>query len=275
MSVDYICGSEQAQAALAAYLYGECDAAERAAVEAHLAICTACAQELDSLGATRSALASWRPPDAELGFRIVSDRGTRAASPAVVADDQLATVLRQARWWQKPLPAWAQAAAAIVIFAAGGLLGMRAGTPAAPGPAPARVVATAPAPAAATASTVSQQDLTALEQRLRREMISLRSPAATPAAMPASASISDEQLIQRVRALLAESEQRQQREMSIRLTQVLRDVDMQRRMDLARIEDTFGQMQGLTGAELIQQREAINYLQRFSNLQPVSNRRPQ
>jgi hypothetical protein len=98
-------------------------------------------------------------------------------------------------------------------------------------------------------------------------MNGLRSAApATPVAAPGAPS--DEQVLQRVRALLTESEQRQQREMSIRLAQVLRDVDMQRRMDLARIEDTFGQMQGVTGAELLQQREVINYLRRVSSQRP-------
>lgn len=252
MSVDFVCGSEQAHAALAAYLYGECDIAERAAVEAHLAICDACASELASLGATRSALASWAPPEMELGFRIVSERDVQPA----------ATVLRPARWWQQPLPAWAQAAAAIVIFAAGGLLGMRAGNENATTPAP--MVASAPVENAGTSSPVSAQDLAALEQRLRGEMNALRT--ASPARVAANDS---SQVIERVRALLAESEERQQRETAIRLSQVLRDVDMQRRMDLARIEDTFGQMQGQTGAELLQQREVLNYLQR------VSTRRPQ
>jgi anti-sigma factor RsiW len=260
MNVDFVCGSERAQAALAAYLYRECDAAERAAVEAHLAICDACAAELASLGATRSALASWAPPETELGFRIVSERDVRPT----------ATVLRPTRWWQRPLPAWAQAAAAIVIFAAGGLLGMRAGTTDTAAPAP--VVASAPVESAGTASSVSAQDLAALEQRLRREMNGLRT-AAQPAPVATQAAAVDEQVIQRVRALLAESEQRQEREMSIRLAQVLRDVDTQRRMDLVRIEDTFGQMEGITGAELRQQRQAIDYLRQVSF--PVQRQRPQ
>ena len=248
MSVDFICGSDQAQAALAAYLYGESNAADRAAVEAHLAVCAACAAEFASLDATRLALASWAPPDTELGFRIVSAReDPSTAQPP-------ATVLRPARWWQQPLPAWAQAAAAIVIFAAGGLAGMRAGTTVTP------VVASAPA--AGNVSTVSAGDLAALEQRLRREMTTMR--AASPAPQATQLAASDEQFLQRVRALLVESEERQERQMAIRLSQVLRDVDMQRRMDLARIEDTFGQMEGLTGAELRQQREAINILRQVS-----------
>lgn len=252
MSVEFKCGSEQAHAALAAYLYGECEAAERAAVEAHLAVCAACAAELASLGATRSALASWAPPDATLGFRIVSEQG---AEPATTA-----TVLRPARWWRQPLPAWAQAAAAILIFAAGGLLGMRAGVPStlADPAAAAPPMQTAPA-----VSSVSTQDLAALEQRLRREMTALR-PVAQPAPVAAPAAANNEQVIQRVQALLVESEQRQQREMSLRLTQVLRDMDMQRRLDLARIEDTFGQMEGTTGAELRRQREVINLLRQVS-----------
>ena len=254
MSVDFTCGSEQAQAALAAYLYGESDAAERAAVEAHLAICAACASELASLGATRSALASWAPPETELGFRIVSDRAAHATP---------ATVLRPARWWQRPLPAWAQAAAAIVIFAAGAVLGMRAGT-ADTVVTPAPVVASAPQ-AAPTPSTVSAQDLAALEQRLRREMSALRTAST---AHPGPAGASDEQILGRVRALLEESERRQEQQMAVRLSQVLRDVDVQRRMDLARIEQTFGRMEGLTGAELLQQREAINYLRRVSTQRP-------
>ena len=252
MSVDFTCGSEQAHAALAAYVYGECDPGERAVVAAHLAVCAACASELAALGATRSALASWAPPEAELGFRIVSDR---AAEPTASA-----TVLRPLQWWQRPLPGWAQAAAAVLIFAAGGLLGMRAGTENATTTAP--VVASVPV-AAAPASTVSAGDLAALEQRLRNEMNALRATA-PPAPVATRTTAGDEELIQRVRAILAESEKRQEREMSIRLAQVLRDVDMQRRVDLARIQDTFGQMEGTTGAELLRQREVINRLRQVS-----------
>ena len=253
MSVDFTCGelAEQTEGALVAYLYGECGAAERSVIEAHLAICAACATELASLGATRSALASWTPPETELGFQIVSMRDT--APPA-------SNVLRPARWWQRPMPAWAQAAAAIVIFAVGGLLGMRAGGTESER---ATAVALAPAPAAATPTMASMQDLAALEQRLRREMSQLR--AASAPAQPIQVAASDPQLLQRVRAMLDESERQQQREFELRLSQVLRDVDVQRRVDLARIEQTFGQMEGLTGAEVQDQRKAINYLMRVAH----------
>ena len=55
----------------------------------------------------RAELAPWAPPDAELGFAI-----TRKSEPPS------ATVLRPARWWST-VPAWAQAAAAVLVLAAG------------------------------------------------------------------------------------------------------------------------------------------------------------
>ena len=243
--------------ALAGYLYGEADPAERAVIEAHLAACAACAAELAALGATRSALAAWTPPQTDLGFQIVSARD--ADTPAV----QGASILRPARWWHRPLPAWAQAAAALLIFAAGGALGMRAGD--------VRTVSQPARPAAATqaptaAASVSADDLAALEQRLRREIADMRPT--TAAAQPVNASATDEQLVQRFRTMLAQSEERQQRELALRLTDLVRDFDSQRRVDLALIERTFGQMEGVTGPELRQQREAINYLIRTASQRP-------
>jgi anti-sigma factor RsiW len=244
MSVEYTCGDP---AALAGYLYDECGAAERAAVEAHLAVCPSCAEELAALGATRTALASWTPPDAALGFRITSSHdGTDAAS---------SHVLRPARWWHRPMPAWAQVAAAMLIFAGGAVLGMRTAGPAPVAPATAARAGTA---SAGGASSVSTADLAALEQRLRTEMTALRNAAATTSGRPIPAS--DAAVLQRVQTLLAESEERQQRELAFRLTQVMRDVDSQRRMDLSRIEQTFGQMEGFTRPELADQRQMLNYL---------------
>lgn len=248
MKVEFKCGDP---AALAGYLYDECDAAERAAVEAHLAVCASCAAELGALGATRTALASWRPPDAQLGFRIMRD----ADASNVIHPPQFSSQ----PWWQRPMPAWAQAAAAILIFAAGTGLGVRTASHAPP-TADARVQ---PSPAA---STISAQDLAALEQRLRSEMQALR---ASGAAQPVRATADDaavkeaavrDAVMERVARLVAESEERQERELALRLTQVLRDVDSQRRMDLSRIERTFGQMEGLTRPELADQRQMINYL---------------
>ena len=60
-----------------------------------------------ALGDARSELGLWVPPEVELDFTIVK----KSELPS-------ATVLRPARWWST-VPAWAQAAAAILVFAAG------------------------------------------------------------------------------------------------------------------------------------------------------------
>ena len=244
MSDTFQCGDTTA---LVGFLYDECEPAERRAIDAHVAVCPACAAELAALGSTRLQIAAWTPPEATLGFRIVSE-----APPS--------NVLRPARWWQQSLPAWAQAAAATLIFAAGLWLGIARGS----APVDDGVATVASAPAAATTSTsVSAVDLAALEGRLRTEMAQLRT--ATPqtaAGVPQTAS--DAQLLARVRALIEESEQRQQRELALRTAQVVRDFDIQRQVDLAQIQRTFGQMQGQTGAEVRDQREMLNYLMRVS-----------
>ena len=63
MSDIFQCGDNPA---LVGYIYGECEPAERRAIEQHLRVCPACAAEIDALGVTRTQLAAWRPPDAQL-----------------------------------------------------------------------------------------------------------------------------------------------------------------------------------------------------------------
>ena len=235
MSETFTCGDH---GALVSYLYDECAPAERRAISAHVAICGACAEELTALGATREQLAMWTPPDAQLGFRIVSD-----APPA--------TVLRPPQWWRKPMPAWAQAAAAAVIFATGLTLGITRGA----APAPAATVATS----TNTTNSVTRADLVALEQRLHAEMTQAR-----PVSAPITAAPADARILEQVRAMLDDSEQRQRRELALRTTEVVRDFDAQRTDDMARIERTLGQMDGTTGVEVAQQRQVLNYLMRVS-----------
>jgi Putative zinc-finger len=247
MSQTFECGDH---AALVSYLYDECEPRERDAIEAHLTHCAACAAEIDALGATRLQLAAWTPPESDLGFRIVSEPRANV-------------VLRPKQWWQQPLPAWAQAAAAMLIFGAGLTLGIaRGGDEVTPPQAPA--VAEAPASnvmaAAVPAATpvVSPDDLSALEARLRTEMSQLRTAAA-----PAGAS-DEGQLLARVRVLIDESEQRQRRELALRTAEVLRDVDAQRQSDFVRVQRAFGQFEGQTGAEFQRQRQDLNNLIRVS-----------
>ncbi len=140
---------------LVTYLYDECDQAERESIAAHMALCASCAEEVQGLRDARVHLAAWSPPALPLGFQLTR---TEAEAPA--------EVLRPPAWWSRPLPAWAQAAAAVVIFAAGMSAGAfrssDTGERAAGATEPPAAVVAAPATVG-----VSQQDLDGLETRLR------------------------------------------------------------------------------------------------------------
>ena len=254
MSHTFQCGDNSA---LVAYMYDECEPGERDAIASHVALCVACAAEVAALESTRVHLTAWVPPETDLGFVITRPQAVQVSE----------RVQPRAAWFARPMPAWAQVAAAVVIFGAGLSLGVVRGvgtTPAAPGAA----VTTASGPAGAA---VSASDLTALEQRLRREIAQARTAtASTTAAAPASGSqpapppASESQVLARVRTLIEESEQRQQRELALRTADIMRDFDSQRGADLAQIERNFGQMEGVTSAEVSEQRQLLNYLMRVS-----------
>ena len=252
MSQIFECGDNTA---LVTYLYDECEPDERRAIETHLAICLACAAEVATLSSTSLQLAAWTPPTLDVNFRVV-------------AEQRAPTVLRPVRWWQQPMPAWAQVAAAVVMFGAGLTLGVAGGvtTGRATEPAPA-VGASVQSAAAPPASLASRNDLELLAQRLRAEMSEMRavpvSASASPSPSPSVAG-SDTELLSRVRALIEESEQRQRRELALRTAEVVRDVDVQRQTDFTRIQRVFGQFEGTAGAEIQQQRQDLNNLIRVS-----------
>jgi anti-sigma factor RsiW len=251
MSTPFSCDDKPT---LIAYVYGEVDAAVRAEVDAHLAACAPCAAEVTALGDVRSGLGLWVPPDVELDFTIVR----KSQLPA-------APVLRPARWWST-VPAWAQAAAAVLVLAAGaGLANLQVRS----GPdgfsvstgwlAPAL---SAPFDGAAIERRVEgrvEQALVALEQQLRSEMQQARAPQAVPAAAPVPV---DDATIRRVQQLLAASEQRQERELALRLTQFTRDMNLQRRADLQRITQSFGQFD----EQIFRQRQMLNNVIRVSGV---------
>jgi hypothetical protein len=157
-----------------------------------------------------------------------------------------------------------QAVAASMVFAAGMAIGAsRGAAPAAGG------VAGAGQPAlvqAAKADSVSHGELADLEQRLRAELARL-TPASTAAPVQTAARTDDDALLKRVRSLLTESEERQRGELALRTAQVLRDIEIQRKVDLATVQQNIGQIQGTTGAELRQQRELYNMLMNRAGLQ--------
>lgn len=248
MSTTFTCDDKPT---LTAYLYGEVDAATRDLVDAHLTTCQACAAEVTALGGVRAELGLWIPPDAELGFTI-----TRKS------DAHSAQVLRPARWWST-VPMWAQAAAAVLVLAAGAAIAniqVRSGpdgftvstgwmaVPAAP-------ALSEPVDGEAVDRRV-ERALVNLEQQMRDEIRSAREQNAVRLAAPST----DEATMRRVRQLIAASEERQQRELALRLTQFNADMNMQRRADLMRITNSFGQF----GDQMMQQRQMLNNVMRVS-----------
>ena len=238
------------KATLIAYLYGEVDAAMRASIAAHLESCARCAVEVTALGDVRAELALWAPPDAELGFAIVRK-----------SDQPTASVLRPARWW-RTVPAWAQAAAAVLVVAAGlGIANLQVRS----GPDGFSVsTGWMSPPTAAPVSTPARQDewrtaLVSLEQQLRNEIRSARAQEQSAGAR-ASAPAVDDATIRRVQQLLAASEERQARELALRLTQFTYDMNMQRRADLVKITQSFGQFD----EQMLRQRQMMNNVIRAS-----------
>jgi anti-sigma factor RsiW len=249
--------------ALMSYLYEDGPADARLAFEAHLRECARCADEVASLRAVREDMTAWTPPDAVLDFRVVRDPGPVSR-----------------RWgWMTAMPAWAQlAAASLVVGVAAGLAGLdveygKDGFAVRTGwnrPAEARQAGAAGLVPAAGAEAPWRADLAAIQEQMRGE---IRRSAAGAAAAPVSTAaaggrtMSDEEWLARVKQLIDASETRTQREMALRVAEVVRDIDTQRRADMRRVADGLGVLEGRTGAVTAQQREMMNYLLRVSQRQ--------
>ncbi len=281
MKLTVRCGDGEA---LVGYLYGECEPEERSAVAGHLAVCETCAEEMAGLCATRSELAGWESPEVRLGFLVIQDVGSQDAGNRDTAA-RSPDVPRPVPWWRQPMPAWGQVAAAVLIFSVGVAFGAlrgawdvpdsltaSSGSTVASGTTQSGALSPGDAAGGRAASTVSASDLAALEQRLRGELAKAQfagvptqpgsqgKGANAPVAMVSGGGAT----LQQVRALIQESEQRQQREMTLRTAEVVRDIDAQRRGDLVRIERTFGQMEGNTCVQVQQHQQMLNYLMRVS-----------
>jgi hypothetical protein len=242
-----------------AYLYDDITPVERSMFESHLAGCALCSDELDELRGMRTHLAAWRPPKPAFAFSTSAPHESAAATTSAAR-----------RSWRE-IPVWAQVAAAILLvgvsagianlnvhYGSDGLTIRTGWTDVARGFSRAEDDAQLKL-RDANDSTAWRSELTALEQRLRGEMRS--SVAAAPAATPAR----DDEIMRRVRDMIAASERRQERELALGVANVVRDVNASRAGDLARIEHTLGALQTSTGAELIKQRQQmVNYLTQVS-----------
>lgn len=244
MSIKFTCDDKQT---LVSYLYGEVDHETRQAVDAHLDTCAACAAEVIALGDARSGLGMWVPPDVELDFKIVK----KSELPP-------ANVLRPARWWNT-VPVWAQAAAAILVLAAGAAI---ANVQVKSGPEGFSVStgwmqpATVPQVSAPQNNEEWRAALVSLEQQLRGEIRSTREQETRVAARTPV----DEATIRRVQQMIAASEQRHERELAMRFIEFTRDMNMQRRADLQNVA------RGMVNYDerLMRQGQTINSLIRVS-----------
>jgi hypothetical protein len=246
--------------ALVSYLYNDGSPEELAAIAAHVQACAACTTELASLGDTRELLSTWSPPQTELGLTLSASDALPVAAVAPVASTT-SVVAADVPWWRQSTPVWMQAVVATMVFAAGMAIGT-SGRGAAPAASPSAANAVQPAPSQATAlkeEGISRGELDALEARLRAELARL-SPATPAQPTQTAARTDDEALIKRVRALLTESEERQRGELALRTAQVMRDMEIQRKVDMATVQQDILKVQGITGAELKRQGELQNIL---------------
>ena len=175
---------------LIGYLYGEGEASDQRAVEAHLADCETCRDELNALRGVRADLLAWDVPE----------HGS-VWTPFVKA--------RPVPFWRL-MPAWGMAAAASLVFVIGAAGG--AATRAffaAPAVASAAIApGVADAGVRAVPVSVSQADLDAFGARLlatvRGEM-----DQRVISAHAASMATDDARVLQRVKTMLTQSEHRQ------------------------------------------------------------------
>ncbi len=239
--------------ALMMYFYGEAGA-EGAAFDRHLAGCAACREELDALRGVRGRLAEWAPPE-----------------PAGALAPQAVATSPRRRLWRAlgEIPVWAQIAAASLIVgvsAGAANLSVRYG-------ADGLTIRSGwwPAEAAAPSAPPSEPwraELASLRSDLESSLAEVRTAATArqdPTAAPAAAN-HDDAIMRQVRSLIEESDRRHQRELALRVGEVLRDVNAQRRADLVNIDRSLGTLQNNMGVELLKQREQVNnYMLRVSS----------
>ena len=212
---------------LVGFLYDEIDPVSKRSFERHLATCADCRDELAELGATREQIALWAPPDADLGFRIV--RGDSTPAPSRFRFPSFS-------------PAWALAAAALLVLAVGAAvanLDVRYGSDG-------LVVRTGWNHGVEAQAGVTPVDWKAQALELDRRLRDLEQSASAGSAVQnasTSSEMSDAELIQRVRDIVGQSETRHDRVVATRLSELMHEVDAQRRLDLATIDQRMTSLQ--------------------------------
>jgi len=273
MMTETLCNYPDRDEYLVAYLYDDIDSAEQTAFGSHLSGCRHCQQDLLALRGVRSALSTWAPPEPVFsnGESRVASPASRVPSPearAASREQRAASREQRAASWWREMPAWAQVAAALFVLGVSATIANldvrydRSGLTIRTGWSQPRPAAQAPASA-----TPWRAELTALESELRSEMKASQAAAAAASAPAAQTVMSDADFRRRVRALLDESEKKQQNELALRLVQFQTDISAQRQADLRTINQSLGFIQRDTYGELLKQREGMNYLLKVSQKQ--------
>ena len=280
---EFVCGYPgDRDEALVTYLYSEGgDAMSRALFEAHLATCIRCADDLAALRGVRTQLARWSPPEPKFS-------GSREPRSVAAVGEVPHSALRTPRWSWRAIPAWAEVAAALLFLGvAAGIanfdvrydttgLSIRTGwsKPATAASAPALAAPVGTAPQANFASGVDaapwRRDLAALERQLKSEFHGAQPAATTMLVSAAGRTSADAETLRRVRALIDESEKRQQRELALRVAEVIRDVNAQRQADLIKVDRVLGTVQNNLGIQVLKNRaqmQQMDYLIRTSGRQ--------
>lgn len=250
---------------LVSYLYDDVDATERTSFGAHLTRCEVCRAELAELRGVRAQLARWTPP--------------AFGSPQSAVTSHQSAVTDHRSWWRE-IPAWAQVAAALLFLGvSAGIANLdvrydRDGLTVRTGWS--KTVASVTPGSGPASSNVAQDvhladrpwraDLAVLERQLRTEFRgtalqfgTARRPGVGLGAGNDGLQPQGDAILRRARALVEESERRQQRELALRVAEVIRDVDTQRQADLVKIDRNLGLIQNNTGVEMLKQRELLNY----------------
>ena len=233
---------------LVSFLYDELDPSAKGAFDIHLSTCAECRDELAELRTTRGQIASWTPPEPDFGFRIV--RGAAAPPPAP-------------RF--RITPAWGLAAAALLVVAVGAAianLDVRYGRDGLVVRTGWQHAAAAPVSAERAGAGLTPVDWKAQaeahDRRLQNLEQTISARSRTSAVQNASVSdMSDAEVLQRVREMLGQSEARQQRALAVRTAEITREVDAQRKLDLAAIDQGMARLQNTSGAEVKQYRDVI------------------
>lgn len=269
---------------LVTVLYGEASDAERAALATHLRACASCSADMSALEGARASLSAWSAPELARGFEVVERPLVRRS------------------WWT--VVGYAAAASVVLGVSAGvanldvryGEDGVRLRTGwSRADVAPAARTNTAPSAAVSStaaagtdtpvvAATTGPQgvrqpddawrtEMAALETRLRAELGARERvvPTASPAPVPAAAvegraatAAVPTDWVRQVQRLIDESEVRQQQNLALRITEVSRDFELQRRADLVQVQQGLGQL----GIDATQHKQMWDYFRRVANQEP-------